>query len=47
MMSLTAIIFSIAYITVQFNAIAYSPRLALWFADDPRTLFGCKPIGAA
>ena len=31
-MSLTAIIFSIAYITVQFNAIAYSPRLALWYA---------------
>ena len=36
MMSLTAIIFSIAYITVQFNAIAYSPRLALWFASNPR-----------
>ena len=36
MMSLTAIVFSIAYITVQFNAIAYSPRLALWFANDPR-----------
>jgi uncharacterized membrane protein len=36
MMALTAIIFSIAYITVQFNAIAYSPRLALWFADNPR-----------
>ncbi len=35
-MSLTAIIFSIAYITVQFSAIAYSPRLALWFADQPR-----------
>lgn len=36
MMALTAIVFSIAYITMQFNAIAYSPRLALWFADDPR-----------
>lgn len=35
-MSLTAIVFSVAYITVQFNAIAYSPRLALWFANDPR-----------
>jgi uncharacterized membrane protein len=35
MMALTAIVFSIAYITVQFNAIAYSPRLALWFARDP------------
>ena len=37
MMAFTAIVFSIAYITVQFNAVAYSPRLALWFADDPRT----------
>jgi uncharacterized membrane protein len=36
MMALMAIVFSIAYITVQFNAIAYSPRLALWFANDPR-----------
>lgn len=36
MMSLTAIVFSIAYITVQFNAVAYSPRLALWFARDRR-----------
>jgi uncharacterized membrane protein len=37
MMAFTAIVFSIAYITVQFNAIAYSPRLALWFSDNPRT----------
>ena len=36
MMALTAIVFSIAYVTVQFNAIAYSPRLALWFANDPK-----------
>jgi uncharacterized membrane protein len=36
MMSLTAIVFSIAYITVQFNAIAYSPRLALWYANSRR-----------
>jgi uncharacterized membrane protein len=36
MMSLTAVVFSIAYITVQFNAMAYSPRIALWFARDPR-----------
>jgi uncharacterized membrane protein len=36
MMALTAIVFSIAYITAQFNAVAYSPRLALWFANDPR-----------
>lgn len=37
MMAFTAIVFSIAYITVQFNAIAYSPRLALWFSNNPRT----------
>jgi uncharacterized membrane protein len=36
MMALTAIVFSVAYITVQFSAIAYSPRLALWFSNDPR-----------
>jgi uncharacterized membrane protein len=35
MMALTAIVFSVAYITVQFNSVAYSPRLALWFARDP------------
>ena len=34
-MALTAIIFSIAYITVQFSAIAYSPRLA--FSSAPRS----------
>lgn len=38
MMALTAIVFSVAYITVQFNAIAYTPRLTLWFARD-RTIF--------
>src|SRR6516225_11776106 len=36
MMALTAIIFSVAYVTVQFGAIAYSPRLASWYASDPR-----------
>lgn len=35
-MSLMAIVFSIAYVTVQFSAVAYSPRLALWFSNDPR-----------
>src|SRR5690349_10663199 len=38
MIALTAIVFSIAYITIQFNAIAYSPRLALWFARDRQML---------
>ncbi len=34
MMALTAIVFSIAFVMVQFSAIAYSPRLVLWFARD-------------
>jgi uncharacterized membrane protein len=38
MMALTGIVFSIAFIMVQFSAIAYSPRLVLWFARD-RSLF--------
>jgi uncharacterized membrane protein len=35
MIALTAIVFSIAYVTVQFSAVAYSPRLAMWLARDP------------
>ena len=38
MMALTGIVFSIAFILVQFNAIVYSPRLVVWLARD-RTLF--------
>jgi uncharacterized membrane protein len=38
MMALTAIVFSVAFIIVQFGAIAYSPRLVLLFARNP-TLF--------
>jgi uncharacterized membrane protein len=38
MMALTGIVFSIAFVMVQFSAIAYSPRLVLWFAND-YTLF--------
>jgi uncharacterized membrane protein len=34
MMGLTGIVFAIAFVMVQFSAIAYSPRLALWFARD-------------
>src|ERR1700730_2040956 len=34
-MVLTGIVFSIAFVVVQFSAIAYSPRLVLWFARDP------------
>jgi uncharacterized membrane protein len=36
MMVLTGIVFSIAFVMVQFSAIAYSPRLVMWFARDPK-----------
>lgn len=35
MMALTAIVFSLAFVMVQFSATAYSPRLVLWVARDP------------
>jgi uncharacterized membrane protein len=35
MMALTGIVFSIAFVVVQFSAIAYSPRLVAVFARDP------------
>ncbi|HEX2653517.1 MAG TPA: DUF2254 domain-containing protein [Xanthobacteraceae bacterium] len=38
MMALTGIIFALAFVMVQFSAVAYSPRLVLWFARD-RLLF--------
>jgi uncharacterized membrane protein len=38
MMALAAIVFSIAFIMVQFSAIAYSPRLVIWVTRD-RALF--------
>jgi uncharacterized membrane protein len=38
MMALTAIVFAIAFVVVQFSAVAYSPRLALLFVRD-RALF--------
>ena len=34
MMALTSVIFAMAFVMVQFSAIAYSPRLVLWFARD-------------
>ena len=35
MISLTAIVFSMTFVMVQFSATAYSPRLVLWVARDP------------
>jgi uncharacterized membrane protein len=34
-MTLSAIVFSLTFVMVQFSATAYSPRLALWMTDDP------------
>jgi len=36
MMALTGIVFAIAFVLVQFNAIAYSPRLVVMFASSPK-----------
>ncbi len=38
MMAMTGVIFAMAFVTVQFGAIAYSPRLVLWISRD-RTMF--------
>jgi len=35
MLALTAIVFSLAFVMVQFSATAYSPRLVLWISRDP------------
>lgn len=34
MMALTALVFALAFIMVQFSAVAYSPRLVHWFVSD-------------
>src|SRR5262245_44904503 len=34
MSALTGVIFAMAFVMVRFSAIAYSPRLVLWFARD-------------
>lgn len=36
MMALTGIVFAIAFVMVQFSAVAYSPRLVSRFANQPR-----------
>src|SRR4051812_28542628 len=46
MMALSGIVFSMAFVMVQFSAIAYSPRLVLWFARDP-ILFHALGVFAA
>jgi uncharacterized membrane protein len=34
MISLTGVVFALAFVMVQFSAVAYSPRLSLWIARD-------------
>jgi uncharacterized membrane protein len=36
MMALTGIAFAVAFVIVQFSAVAYSPRLVAMFASDPK-----------
>ena len=35
MLALTGIVFSLAFVMVQFSSTAYSPRLVLWISRDP------------
>jgi uncharacterized membrane protein len=35
MMALTGIVFSLAFVMVQFSSTAYSPRLVIWLSRDP------------
>jgi uncharacterized membrane protein len=35
MLALMGIVFSLAFVMVQFSSMAYSPRLVLWFSRDP------------
>jgi uncharacterized membrane protein len=35
MIALTGIVFSLAFVMVQFSAVAYSPRLVTWVSRDP------------
>ncbi len=35
MIALTGIVFSLAFVMVQFSAVAYSPRLVTWLSRDP------------
>src|SRR5688572_27359931 len=46
MMALMSIVFAMAFVMVQFNAIAYSPRLVVWLAHD-HSLFHSLGIFAA
>jgi uncharacterized membrane protein len=46
MMALTGVVFALAFVMVQFSAIAYSPRLVLWFSRD-QMLFHSLGVFAA
>jgi uncharacterized membrane protein len=40
MMALTGIVFAIAFVMVQFSALAYSPRLVILFISSPTLYHG-------
>jgi hypothetical protein len=44
MMALTGLVFALAFVMVQFSAIAYSPRLVNWLARDPRQWPEAAPL---
>jgi uncharacterized membrane protein len=46
MMALTGMVFAIAFVVVQFSALAYSPRLVVMFASNP-TLYHAMGIAFA
>lgn len=46
MMALTGVVFAMAFVMVQFSAVAYSPRLVLWMSRD-RTMFHSLGIFSA
>src|SRR5512133_274431 len=38
MIALTGMVFALAFVMIQFSAVAYSPRLVPWIARDPRLM---------
>ncbi len=46
MMALMSIVFAMAFVLVQFNAIAFSPRLVVWFAHDHSLFHSLGIFGA-
>ena len=47
MIALTGIVFSLAFVMMQFSATVYSPRLVLWIARDPGIFSATFPYSFA